>query len=114
MRGAAGNSRSYRDPDSAGPHRVRLMAHASGFAAMLVPCRLGCGRQINEPEVRRFTFESSNVCYQHDAGCLQLRRLVMTKLVFIVLPSAADALSVQAADTKDHLREIGSAIQHLD
>jgi hypothetical protein len=43
-----------------------------------------------------------------------LRRLVMTKLGFIVLPSAADALSVQAADTKDPLREIGSAIQHLD
>jgi len=38
----------------------------------------------------------------------------MTKLVFIVLPSAADALSVQAADTKAPLREIGSAIRHLD
>ena len=38
----------------------------------------------------------------------------MTKLGFIVLPSAADALSVQAADTKDPLREVGSAIQHLN
>ena len=38
----------------------------------------------------------------------------MTKLGFIVLPSAADALPVQAADTIAPLREIGSAIQHLD
>jgi hypothetical protein len=56
--------------------------------------------------VRRFTLESSKVCYQHDAGCLQLRRRVMTKLIFLILLSVAAARSVQAGDTKDSLRDV--------